>query len=112
MIQGLILEMRTNELREHLEARAKYHASRREVYLAKYKEETNKQILGEDELDADEGFATMSNYGGGMNDLQKAKSHRTKAAFFKFVAQYLIPDETYRLSETDLAKFELTAGLM
>lgn len=111
MIEGIKLDISTDDLRTHLTSRSEYHATRREYYLAEYKRTTQNVIAGESEIDSDEGFATTSNYGQDRTYIQNAKQHRTKAAFFKFVAQYLIPNETYRLSESDLAKFELAAGM-
>ena len=39
-----------------------------------------------------------------------AASHTRKASYFRFMAEHVIPDETYRLEESDLAKLELVAG--
>jgi hypothetical protein len=36
-------------------------------------------------------------------------SHREKAAFFSFLAEHLIPGETYRLTEDDLARLEFVS---
>lgn len=112
MIQGLHIEMPTAKLAEHLMARSTYHAKRREHYLAEYKRTTEQDIVGEEEMDADEGFTNTANYGGRQSALQSAKSHRVKAAYFKFIAENLIQDEIYRLSEADLGKYELALVVM
>lgn len=110
MIEGIKLDISTDELRAHLTARSEHHAARREHYLAEYKRKTQSVISAEELMDSDEGFASTSN-SIRSDDMGYAKHHRAKASFFKFVAQYLIPSETYRLSESDLAKFELAAGM-
>ena len=37
------------------------------------------------------------------------KEHEDKYGYFMFMAEHLVPDETYRLSESDLSRLEIAA---
>jgi len=45
-----------------------------------------------------------------IRDLEhKIHEHENKAGFFLFMAEHLVMDEVYRLSESDLARLEIAA---
>jgi hypothetical protein len=96
MIEGLKIEIPTRELREHIEARAQYHRDKAEWYAGQV---SNLRAGGLAEQ------RHMSN--DPVSSLERSEQdHREKCAFFSFLAEHLIPDETYRLTEADLSRLE------
>ena len=100
MIEGIKIELASAELREHLGGRAEHHRKKAESYEG--------QVVGLKEVaDGDEVRFHSANV---VDTLQnKVREHRSKAALFSFLAEHLIPDETYRLSENDLTRIEIVS---
>ena len=95
MIEGLFIELASSELKQHLAERAKYHKDRSKWYA--------EQIAT---LRAGLQASNISN--NPIDSLERsAKRHKERFAYFTFMAEHLIPDETYRLSENDLNRIEL-----
>jgi hypothetical protein len=97
MITGLCIDVSARELREHLAARADHHEEKAKWY------ETQAAALSQG------GAATgMSN--DPVRSLEESEQrHREKAAYFRFMEQHLVDNETYRLSQDDLAQIELSS---
>jgi len=96
MIEGLHFDVEYKEMKEHLEQKAQHHFSRKQFYFS----QAVKLVEGEVE---------SMDYTGGdpvkaLND--KGKQHYARMEFFQFMADHLIKDETYRLSEGDLLTLE------
>lgn len=96
MIDGLKISVSSTELKTHIEGRAKYHAQRAEFYS----DQAGNLKSGGLQLEA------ASNDPVGSLE-RSAKDHGEKAAFFSFLAEHIIPDERYILSENDLARIEI-----
>lgn len=101
MIEGIRIELTTDELKQHFDARVAHHSERETFY--------NGQA---DALKA--GGVEAVKYT--TNDptsslLQSARQHADRRAFFAFMAAHLIPSETYRLSESDFTRLEFAAML-
>jgi hypothetical protein len=97
MIEGIKIQMTTEQLRDHVAERADFHANKAEWYRK------NADNLRDGGLKAE---ANISN--DPTSSLERScESHRERATFFRIIAVNLIPDETYRLSESDLARLEL-----
>jgi hypothetical protein len=97
MIRGLKIEIPTQELREHIEARAQYHRDKAEWYAGQVR---NLRAGGE-------GLGEYHASNDPVASLQRSEhSHQERCAFFSFLAEHLIADETYRLTEEDLSRLE------
>lgn len=98
MIEGILIELSTLELREHLRLRESYHTEKRTFY------ETQIEAL----LSGGVGRSGASNDPVGSLE-RSVKEHGDKQAFFAFLAEHLVPDEIYRLSESDFVRMEFAA---
>jgi hypothetical protein len=97
MIEGLKIEITSDELRVHILARAEHHRERATFYEAQV---SNLRAGG---LTAERGVS--NDPVGSLN--HSATQHRNKTAFFAFLAEHLVPGETYRLTENDLERLEI-----
>jgi len=98
MIQGLLIELKTDELKQHIVGRADYHKKKAEWYEAQIK---NLKQGGLEETHASNDP---------VSSLERSHhDHREKYGYFMFMAEHLIPDETYRLTEHDLSKLEFVS---
>lgn len=99
MIEGLRIEISSAEVQEHLGERADYHQGRRRFY------ERQVASLREGGLRADQAVSHDP-----VSALQEsAKRHGEREAFLRFMAEHIVPDETYRLSEQDLMRIEIVS---
>lgn len=101
MIQGIQIEMTSKQLREHIEARVGYHAEKMKWYSAQV---TSLKSGGmEDTNHSNNPIGSL---------VSSAKGHGEKAAFFRVLADHLVANETYRLSEQDLTRLEFVSRYM
>jgi hypothetical protein len=96
MIEGLKIQIGSQELKMHILGRAAHHREKTEWYA--------KQINS-----LKQGHVSQT---GASNDPiasleQSRKSHNNAATFFKFLAHHLVGDEIYQLSENDLTRIEI-----
>jgi hypothetical protein len=95
VIQGVQIELTTEQLRDHIAARAEHHRGRAAWYGAQVRQlhagGVREQRVSNDPVSSLEG---------------SQEEHQRKAALFAFLAEHLIPDETYRLSEHDFTRLE------
>ena len=98
MIEGIRIDISSSELKEHLEERAEFHRKKSEWYS------TQVTSLREGGVTpapmSNDPVASLAN---------SASGHKEKAAYFSFLAQHLIPDELYRLTEDDMGNIELAS---
>lgn len=98
MIEGLKIKISSDELRKHLQARANHHLEKVTFY--------NGQVSALH----DSGLQTSMTSNDPVGSLKhSAKDHQDKFALFTFLADHIIPDEEYLLSENDLSRIELAA---
>lgn len=104
MIEGLKIEVKSAELKEHLQGRAKFHDEKSKFYsqqLVEFKE-ANKNLP--EELQTN----NVSNRGPLMAMEGRVSTHKKTADLFKFLADHVIADEVYHLTEHDLQRIEIT----
>lgn len=96
MIQGIQLDFKSSELKKHLLERVQHHKQREIFYLTQVK---NMRRAG----------AERAAYGADpLSSLEKkSESHRERRDLFVIMAQHIVPNEVYRLTETDLGHIEL-----
>lgn len=110
MIEGIKIDVPTVELRDHLRFRADHHATRQQFYLNRANDLT--QGIADMDLGDEADAMAFSNSGRGdprESMRQAARQHGDRLAFFRFLADHLVPDETYRLTEGDLLKIEFAS---
>lgn len=108
MIDGIKLQLSTQELKELIVKRVEYHQKKHDWAAQKVKE--IEPELGE--LDDEAGRqGKYTNSLGNGNPVsafkQQAKHHGDRVTYFKFLAEHLIPNETYVLEEDDLRRIEV-----
>jgi hypothetical protein len=98
MIEGLKIEISSAELTDHISARAEFHEGK----AAFYDEQVSALKAG--------GVGAIAQSNDPVSSLQgSARQHMERSAFFRFMAEHLIPDETYRLDESDLGRLEIVS---
>jgi len=99
MILGFQLDIKSDELKAHLQKKADYHKGKAESYA--------RQLQGVKELMSEEpnaGLGQTVNADTGLHN--QYTSHAQRASFFQFCADHILPNEIYRLTESELAKLE------
>ena len=94
MIEGLCLEMSTEELRAYILSFAEHHRARATSY-----DELAKSFA----TDGEHSQAGLS-LPGRADPRQRARHHSERATYLELLAKHLVSDEVYRLSENDLAQ--------
>jgi hypothetical protein len=100
MIEGIRIEVSSQELKDHLNGMVKYHAEKAGFYL--------NQAAGLQAADVSETGHSNDPVGSLKSS---ARGHANKRDFFNFLAEHVIPNETYRLSHADLGTLEFIASL-
>lgn len=116
-IEGIKLSITSAELKKLCEQRVEYHSKRAEQQAERLKklEPTFKEIEQEDEESANEaahGFKYASSNAPGDEDplakiRRRFKHHRDRATVFRFMAEHVVVNETYVMTESDLQKLEV-----
>jgi hypothetical protein len=129
LIEGVKIDVKSDEMKDVLAKRAEYHKTRASWYESQLKSlrEAQGAIAAKIVEDAgdeedEEMAANLSNaYGKGSNFrgdspidqlASKVKAHRARQAYFRFMSEHVIPGKTYRLKEDDLTRLELLSQYM
>lgn len=105
-IEGVKVQLSTEKLKTLLELRIKYHKEKSEFCIQKVKE--LEPQMAEFALDAErQGKFSNANTDPVIGFRSQGKHHADKATYFRFMAENLIPSETYILSEHDLERLEV-----
>jgi hypothetical protein len=96
MIEGIRIELNTDELCKHLLGRVKFHHDKGQWYANHAQELKDAGSEGK----SNDPAASLR---------QSANTHADREAFFQFIADHLIPNEVYRLSESDFTRLEFAA---
>lgn len=106
MIQGVKIQISSEELKKHLLDKVTHHKEKADFYNAQ---------VSNLEKGADEHTVGGSLYNASNNPVQSlkesGKKHQAKSEYFQFIADHLVPD-TYELTEQDLTKLEIISGGM
>lgn len=113
IIEGLKIQVSSEELEQHLRDRAAHHAARREFYLG----QARNLDSGIHELELDEEAEAMAFSNSGRGDPRQsmraaAKTHEERQAFFTFLADHIVQDVTYQLTESEFLKLEYVSRYM
>lgn len=95
MIEGIQIDIPTVDVRAHVRERIAYHEKK-----ARFYNEQALALIG--------GGGSQQNVSNDpVSSLQhSAERHQERITFFKVIEKYLVPDEIYRLTETDLVRLE------
>lgn len=103
-VDGFKLIIKSEELKKLLQQRVEYHQRKSDVFAAGHKDLATKLEDFEDEAEEIQKYSNSTN-----SDLKsKAKHHRDRATYFKFVVGHL-QDEDYILTRNDLYELEVIA---
>ena len=106
-IQGLKLQMNSEELSTTLSARIEYHGKRVE-WLAKKIAELEPDVEQFKNDAVNQGKFSNSRVGSAVDNLsQQRDHHQDRVTLFKFMVAHVIPNETFILDENDLRKLEV-----
>jgi len=105
MINGLQVDVASDELTRIMQERLKYHQDKADVF------EKNAAELMKTIKNIEEDMSTGKVSGGNpAEQLQtKAREHKEKATYYKFMLEHVIKNDTYRLGQDDLARLGITA---
>ena len=99
MIEGVKIDITSQELYEHLMERVSYHEEKRDFYKSQaaslkagHVGEMDKSAISNDPVASLEGSQNR---------------HKEAAALFRFLAEHLVEDEVYRLEERDFTRLEI-----
>lgn len=106
MIQGLFIDVPSTELKVMLEGRLKYHQDKVTMYQA--------QLAGLEKLEAglDEEARRLGKTSTATpkESMQEAvKKHSNQVVYYKFMAEHVVPNETYRLGEQELTRLGVSS---
>jgi hypothetical protein len=109
MIEGIKLQLSTEEIRKTVQERIEYH--QRKADWAK----TEAKRLQPDQDDLDDEAESIGKYTNSTNNpvvslKQTAKHHRDRATYFRFIEAHLVPNEIYVLTEEDLRRLEVLSN--
>jgi hypothetical protein len=96
-MDGLKIRVESEELKEHLLTRVSHHSERADYYAKKV-------AMAKDEEEAQPNFSNSMR----QNDRASELSHRSRAAYFKFMADHLFVGITYILDRDDVNQIEIS----
>ncbi len=107
MIEGIKIRISSEELKQHLAGKAKLHKEKASFYEAQ---------VSNLEKGADENQVGGSNlYNASNNPIDSlknsAKKHQQRVDYFEFLVKYIVSNEEYELTESDLTKLEVISGM-
>jgi hypothetical protein len=99
MITGLHIDISSDELKELLLGRQKYHQNK----VTAYEKQLDVMKKAEALLDEErEDIGKVSNRTPAESLESSLKKHANQVVYFTFMADHVVPNETYRLNESDL----------
>ena len=101
MIQGLYIDVPSTELKTMLEGRLKYHQEK----VVMYKNQLDGLVKLEASLDEEARQLGKTSTATPKESMQQAiKKHGDQVIYYKFMAEHVVPNETYRLGEAELQR--------
>lgn len=107
MISGLQVDVKSAELKKILEERLVYHEEKWTILTR----EAEKLRASLKNVEEDMVVSKVSTGDVSQNLESKAREHRDKATYFKFMIDHVIQDDIYRLGQEDLVRLGITARL-
>ena len=113
MIQGIAIDVKGAELVERIRARAEHHETRATACDAHLR-----RLRAPGPTPADDLAKELESAGPGAKEPfteetleRKIRQHRERAQALLFLGQHIMPDEVYRVTETDLRAADLLPDL-
>ncbi len=101
MINGLFVDVKSDELKEMLLGRLKYHQDK----VALYKDQVKTMKSVDEKLKADREHIGKTSTQSPIESLETAvQKHENQVVYYKFMYDHIVPSEVYRLAESDLQR--------
>lgn len=101
MIQGLNVDVSSEEMKSLLLARLKHHQDK----LALYEQQRGEIETVEKTLASEAREHSKFSHGSPMQAIDEAiKKHRSQIIYYKFTSEHVVPNDVYRLAELDLIR--------
>lgn len=108
MIEGIKIQITTEELHAHILKKINHHKEKHLFY--KNQADSLEKGVEADSHGSGSNLSNMSN--NPLDSLRNsAKKHQQRVEYFRFIADHLVPKETYELTENDLTKLEIISGM-
>jgi hypothetical protein len=106
MVQGLQIDVKSEELIKILKERLDHHQAKADTYEAKAKE-LGAQIKA---IEEDMEFGKVSG-GTPIEQLsKKAREHKDQAVWYNFMITHVVQQDTYRLDQRDLQRLGISGA--
>ncbi len=101
MINGLHVDVTSDELKKMLLGRLTYHQEK----ISFYKEQVAEMRKVDEKLKRDREAIGKTSTQSPIESLESAVlKHENQSIYYKFMADHVVPSEVYRLSESDLQR--------
>lgn len=105
MIQGLYIDVASDELKAMLLGRLKYHQEK----VAIYKEQVEFMLKADEKSKNDRELIGKTSTASPVESLeQTVRKHENQVVYYKFMAEHVVASEVYRLSENDLQRLGIS----
>lgn len=106
MIQGLFIDVTSEELKKMLLGRLEYHKNK----LAVYQKQLGQLEEVEKTLQAEAEVISKTSHGSPKSSMEQAiKKHSDQIIYYEFMAAHVVPSETYRLGEQELTRLGVSS---
>lgn len=100
MINGLQVDVQSEELKKIIKSRVDYHLAK----VAAYEQQAERLKTSIKDVEEDVEYGKVSGGTDMVSSMAKqAKEHKDKAIHFQFMLDHVILNDTYRLGQQDLA---------
>ena len=105
MINGLYIDVTSEELKTMLLGRLKYHQEK----VVLYKEQVETMLKVDEKLKGDREAIGKTSTASPVDTLEQAvRKHENQVVYYKFMAEHVVQSEVYRLSENDLQRLGIS----
>lgn len=108
MIEGFHVDLTSKEINNHIHKMIEYHVGEAAVWEERFgKEREREAAFREQDPNFSRNFMPAAI---GVDDPEsRIKAHRERVSYLTFLRDHLIPNETFRLTESDLTSLEFVA---
>ena len=107
MIQGLYIDVSSDEIRTMLQDRLKYHQGKTSFY----KEQLAKMQQIDKALGEEARTIGKTSSASPTESLESSvRKHENMTLYYKFMSEHVVPNETYRLGDGELQRLGILAG--
>lgn len=107
MIEGIKIDIPATELKALLKGRLEYHQERKAFYQKQY------DLMAEAAKGDEERRSTLGKVSNStpLESMQSSiEKHHNNIVYYTFLHDHVVPNETYRLEESDLLRLGISSG--